>query len=167
MKETHVTHGFGPLFQKDSKVLILGSFPSPKSREQAFYYGHPRNRFWKVMAAVLREKEPESIEEKKQMMLRNRIALWDVIEECDIRGASDSSIKNPVPTDLPRLLSETEIRRIYVTGETAFRLYQKLSRERTGIDAVRLPSTSPANCAFSLSALMEAYSVIWEECSKE
>lgn len=156
----HVTHEFPPLFDADCEVLILGSMPSPKSREQGFYYGHPQNRFWKVMAAVLGEEEPRTIEEKKRMMLAHRIALWDVLEACDIRGASDSSVKNPVPTDLCTLLRQTRISRVYTTGAAAHRYYQKLQFPLTGLEAVQLPSTSPANCAVSLSELIERYRVI-------
>ena len=162
MEYTHVTHEFGPLYDADCEVLILGSIPSPKSREQAFYYGHPQNRFWKVMAAVVGEPVPQTIEEKRRMMLKHHIAMWDALEACDIRGASDSSIKNPVPTDIPGLLAKTRITRIYATGATAYKYYQKFNAPRTGIDAVRLPSTSPANCAVSQEELVEAYRVILE-----
>lgn len=156
----HVTHEFPPVYDKDCEILILGSIPSPKSREAAFYYGHPQNRFWKVLAAVYEEKVPECIEEKKQMVLSHHIALWDALEACDICGASDSSIKNPEPTDIPKLLKETRIRHIYTTGAAAYKFYQKLNYPRTGIRAVKLPSTSPANCAFSLERLVQAYQVI-------
>ena len=160
MQLTHVTHEFQPLYATDSEILILGSIPSPKSREQAFYYGHPQNRFWKVMAQVLGEDVPSTIDEKKDMMLRHRIALWDALEECDICGASDNSIKNPVPTDIPWLLAQTQIHKIYATGATAHKYYQKYNYPRTGIEAARLPSTSPANAAMSVEQLVEAYRVI-------
>ena len=156
----HVTHGFPPLYDEDSEILILGSMPSPLSRKQGFYYGHPQNRFWKVMAAVLKEPVPETVEEKKELMLSHKIALWDSLEECDIEGASDSSIRNPVPSDIPRILSETKIRKIYATGQTAWRFYMKYNYPLTGMEAERLPSTSPANCAASLEKLIEAYGVI-------
>lgn len=162
----HVTHEFPPVYDGDCEILILGSIPSPKSREMAFYYGHPQNRFWKVLAAVFGEKVPESIEEKKHLVLSHHIALWDALEACDICGASDSSIKNPVPTDIPMLLKKTRIHRIYATGATAYKFYQKFNFPRTGIEAVKLPSTSPANCAFSLERLVEAYKVICREDAK-
>ena len=157
---THVTHEFPPLFDAECEVLILGSMPSPKSREQGFYYGHPQNRFWKVIAAVLGEEVPRTIEEKKHMMLAHHIALWDVLEACDIRGASDSSVKNPVPTDLCALLRQTRVTRVYTTGATAYRYYQKFQFPLTRLEAIQLPSTSPANCAVSLPQLIACYRVI-------
>ncbi len=160
MEYTHVTHEFPPLYDENSRILILGSIPSPKSREQGFYYGHPQNRFWKVIAAVLDERLPVTIDEKKALLLKHGIALWDSLEECDIQGASDSSVKNPVPTDISRLLSETKITRIYTTGAAADRYYMKYQSDAAGIRSVRLPSTSPANCAVSMEKLIEAYSVI-------
>ena len=156
-KYIHVTHEFPPLYDADCEILILGSIPSPKSREQAFYYGHPQNRFWKVMAAVLGAAVPETVEDKTRMMLTRHIALWDALEECDICGASDSSIRNPVPTDISGILKKTKICRIYATGATAHKYYQKYNFPRTGIEAVKLPSTSPANAACSLEKLIEAY----------
>ena len=156
MKEI-ITHPFPPVYDGSSRVLILGSFPSVKSREQRFFYGHPQNRFWRVMAAVLGEPVPETVGEKTKLMLSHHIALWDALEECDICGASDSSIRNPVPTDIPGLLQKTRIRRIYATGATAHKYYQKYNFPRTGIEAVKLPSTSPANAACSPEKLIEAY----------
>lgn len=166
MTMQHVTHEFPPLYNVDSRILILGSVPSPKSRQQAFYYGHPQNRFWKVLAAVFAAPVPQSVEEKKQLVLLHGIALWDALEECDICGASDSSIRNPVPTDIPWLLSQTKIDTIFTTGATAWKYYQKLNFPLTGIPAVRLPSTSPANCACSFEALVEAYRQIAEVYSE-
>ena len=162
---SHVMHEFPPLFDPECEILILGSVPSPKSREQAFYYGHPQNRFWKVLAAVFHAPIPQNTEEKRELALSHHIALWDSIEECDIRGASDSSIRNPVPTDIPSLLAKTKVTRIYATGATAYKYYQLLNYPRTGIEAVRLPSTSPANCAVSFDELVTAYSVITEHLS--
>ena len=157
---THVTHEFPPLYDADCEVLILGSIPSPKSREQGFYYGHTQNRFWKVMAAVLSEPLPQTIEEKKSMLLSHHIALWDSLEECDIAGASDSSIKNPVPTDIPSLLGKTKITRIFTTGTAAQKYYEKFQLPATGIEAKKLPSTSPANCAVKMEELIEKYGII-------
>lgn len=153
----HIYHTFGPFYDSESKILILGSFPSVKSREQGFYYGHPQNRFWKVLSAILNWKEPQTIEEKKEMLRRNHIALWDVIEECDIIGSSDSSIKNVVPTDIPGILKETQVCYIYANGKTSGNLYQKLLKEQTGMEITVLPSTSPANAACSLERLIEEY----------
>lgn len=162
VKYIHVTHEFPPLYDADSKILILGSIPSPKSREQSFYYGHPQNRFWKVMAAVFGEKEPSNIEDKKKMMLTHKIALWDVLEECDIIGASDSSIRNPVPTDINWLLKRTQIKNIFTTGKTSYKYYRQFSYPKTGIEAKCLPSTSPANCRCTFDELIRAYSKISE-----
>ncbi len=161
---THVRHEFPALWAPDARVLILGSIPSPKSRAQAFYYGHPQNRFWRVLAAVFGEPElpHEDIEAKKAFALRHHIALWDALEECDIRGAGDASIRNPVPTDIPSLLEWTEIRTIFCTGAASHKYYEKLNYPRTGIHAVRLPSTSPANAAVSFEKLVEAYRQIAE-----
>ncbi|MCD7806393.1 MAG: DNA-deoxyinosine glycosylase [Lachnospiraceae bacterium] len=153
-------HEFAPVFDENSRVLILGSFPSVKSREQQFYYGHPQNRFWKVLADLFHEVTPESTEEKKAFLIRNQIALWDVIRECDIMGSSDSSIKNVVPVDLPWLLERTGIEKIYVNGGKAYELYQKYLLPMTGRDCVRLPSTSPANAAYSMERLLGVWSVI-------
>lgn len=162
---SHITHEFPPLYDANSRVLVLGSIPSPASRKQAFYYGHPQNRFWKVMAAIFGEPLPGTTEEKRILALSHGIALWDALEECDICGASDSSIKNPVPTDIPWLLRQTRISSIYATGRKAYDYYMKFNYPKTGIEAVLLPSTSPANCAVSLEKLIEAYSVIRDKIS--
>ena len=154
---SHISHTFMPVYDESSKALILGSFPSVKSREQGFYYGHPQNRFWKVLAAVCGCEVPKTIEEKKAMLLANHIAIWDVIDSCDIIGSSDSSIKNVVPADIAGLLSKTKIDRIFVNGKTAGNLYKKFSEKSTGIPAVVLPSTSPANAACSLEKLIEVW----------
>lgn len=155
-----VYHTFGPLYDAQSEVLILGSIPSPKSREIGFFYGHPQNRFWPVLAAVLGEKTPETVTEKREMALRRHIALWDVLASCRIEGASDAAIRDPVPNDIAGLLVKTKVRAIFCTGATAHRLYTKLCQPQTGLPAVRLPSTSPANAAWSRARLEEAYAVI-------
>ena len=160
MEYRHITHEFPPCWDEECRVLILGSIPSPKSREQAFYYGHPQNRFWRVLAAVLDADVPQTTEEKRALVLSHHIALWDALEECDICGASDTSIRRPIPTDIPWLLEHTKIEHIFATGTAAYRYYQALNYPRTGIEAVRLPSTSPANCAASLETLIRAYVVI-------
>lgn len=160
MEYTHVTHNFPPLFAPDSRALILGSIPSPKSREQAFFYGHPQNRFWPVLAAVFGEPAPQTIEDKRSLALRHRIAMWDTLAACDIRGASDTSIRNPVANDLPWLIAQTRVRAVFCTGTTSYKYYKKLCQPQTGIEAVCLPSTSPANAAWSKERLIQAYSVI-------
>ena len=156
----HIIHSIEPVFDAESRVLILGTMPSPKSREVQFYYGHPQNRFWRVLAAVLGEEVPQSVPEKKAMLLRHRIALWDVLAECEITGASDSSIRNPVANDLSVILNHAQVQAVFTTGATAWKLYTRLQKPHTGIEAVRLPSTSPANCAVKMEALTEAYKAI-------
>ena len=156
----HIIHSIEPVFDTESRVLILGTMPSPKSREVQFYYGHPQNRLWRVLAAVLGEEVPQSVPEKKAMLLRHRIALWDVLAECEITGASDSSIRNPVANDLSVILDHAPVQAVFTTGATAWKLYTRLQKPHTGIEAVRLPSTSPANCAVKMEALTEAYKAI-------
>lgn len=153
-------HPIPPVYDRHSTILILGSFPSVKSREAGFFYGHPQNRFWKVTAAVFGEKVPETIPEKRAFLLRNRVALWDVIASCDIEGSADSTIKNVVPNDLSGILGTADIRRIYTNGKTADALYRKYLRPVTGRDAVCLPSTSPANAAWSPERLTERWKEI-------
>ncbi len=159
MEYEHVSHTFGPVFDERSQILILGSFPSVKSREQNFYYGHPQNRFWRVLSAVCGQKEPLfSIEEKKAFLLQNGIALWDVIESCDIVGSSDSSIKNVVPNDMDVILNHADIRKIIANGDKAYRLYLKYCKREGRPEPVKLPSTSPANAATGLDRLTEIWS---------
>lgn len=153
----HVSHGFAPVYDKNSQILILGSFPSVKSREEGFYYAHPRNRFWKVLAAILQEKEPLTIQEKKELLLSKGIAVYDVIEECDIIGSSDSNIKNVVPSDLTSILGIAQVQAVFTNGKTAERLYQKYQKTQTKLESVCLPSTSPANAAFSLERLVQTW----------
>lgn len=162
-----VRHEFAPVYNKDSKILILGSFPSVKSREQQFFYGHPQNRFWKVIAGLVGCETPQTIAEKRAMLLEHQIAVWDVIAECEIIGSSDSSIRNVVPTDLNRILQEADIRQIYANGGTAKKLFEKFQQKSCGRTVVGLPSTSPANAAFSLQRLMEAWSCILEKKNPE
>ena len=157
---TLVTHEFPALYDRNSRVLLLGSIPSPKSREQGFYYGHPQNRFWKVLAQVLGEAVPETIPQKKAMLKRHHVALWDVLESCTIVGASDTSIEDVVPNKIGDLVKASKVTRIFCTGATAHKLYQKYCAGDVGMDAVKLPSTSPANCAVSLEKLVEAYRAI-------
>ena len=163
MEYEHIVHSFEPVYDKASEILILGTLPSVKSRENNFYYGHKQNRFWKVLATLLKEPVPETIEEKKAMLLAHRIALWDVIQSCDIKGSSDSSIKNVQPTDIGMILEKTNITRIYANGNKAGQLYKRYQFPVTGIEAMVLPSTSPANAAWSLERLCEAWQVILEQ----
>ncbi len=155
-------HPIPPLYSASSRVLILGSFPSVKSREQAFFYGHPQNRFWRVAAEILGCGIPRTVDEKKRLILGNRLALWDVIAECDITGSSDSSIREVVPNDISGLLEKSGIKTIFVNGKTAEKFYLRYTEPKTGIKAVCLPSTSPANAAWSFERLCEAWSVIKE-----
>ena len=156
----HIVHGFAPVFDNNSRILILGSLPSVRSRETGFYYGHPQNRFWKVIAAVTGEAVPETIPQKKEMLLRNGIAVWDVIAECDISGSSDASIRNAVPTDIVSLLPETSIEAVFTNGAAASRIYRKYQLPLTGITDTPLPSTSPANAAWKLDRLIEEWQII-------
>ena len=155
------THEFAPVYDEHSRILILGTFPSVKSREQRFYYGHPQNRFWKVLASLTRWPQiPQTIEEKKQMLLQNGIAIWDVIQSCDIAGSSDSSIKNVVPSDIGSILKDSGIKRIYANGNMAKKLYEKYILPETGVPIIGLPSTSPANAAYSLERLKKSWQQI-------
>ena len=158
-----VYHEIEPVYNEKSKILILGSFPSVKSRENQFFYGHPRNRFWPVLAAILKVSVPVTISEKKAMLLDHGIGIWDVIASCRITGSSDTSIKDVIPNDLSVILKNSKINHIYVNGATAWKLYNKYLAESTGIDAIKLPSTSPANAAFSLEKLIEDWKVINED----
>ena len=155
-----VIHPIPPVFDRNSKILILGSFPSVKSREGHFFYHHPQNRFWKTLAGVLDVPVPDTIAEKKAFLLSHRIALWDVIASCSIEGSSDSSIRDVVPNDLSVILSTADIRAIFCNGKTSWNHYRKYHEAVTGIPAVSLPSTSPANAAWSLEKLKGAWNVI-------
>lgn len=157
-----ITHEFEPVFNQQSRVLVLGTIPSPKSREQGFYYGHPRNRFWKILAQVLEEPLPVTIEEKKSMLLRRHIAVWDVLAGCDIQGAADASIKNPIPNDMNRILKQAEIRAVFTTGSKAAALYRKYCEPVCHLPCTMLASTSPANCRMSDEMLRRQYQQIRE-----
>lgn len=157
-----IQHPIEPVCDEDSRILILGSFPSVKSREHMFFYGHPQNRFWRVLAAVLGAEVPETVEEKQRMLLENRIALWDVIGSCDIEGSADSSIKNVEANPVSRILDHADIRGIYLNGRTAEKYYKLYLRDTVGREAVCLPSTSPANASWSLERLTAAWRVIME-----
>lgn len=157
-----VNHNFKPVYDNNSKVLILGTIPSVKSREEGFYYGHPRNRFWKIIADIFETNIPNTIEEKESFLLKNNIALWDVLKSCDIEGSSDSSIKKPIPNDINNIIEKTNIKKIYTTGKKATELYNKYLYEKTKIESIYLPSTSPANQAISYDKLKKEYAKILE-----
>ena len=156
----HIEHGIPPVFDERSEVLVLGTMPSPKSREAAFFYGHPQNRFWKLMGRLLKETFPPEYQGKKSILLRHGIALWDVIASCSIEGSSDSSIRDVVPNDLSRILSAANIQAIFCNGKTSWNYYKKYQETVTGIPAVSLPSTSPANAAWTLEKLEGVWDVI-------
>ena len=160
MNRQMIQHPFPPLYDHDSRILILGSFPSVRSREQLFFYGHPQNRFWKVAAAVMGDTIPETIEEKKAFLSRNHIALWDVIASCEITGSSDASIKNITPNNLTPIFEAADIEAVYTNGGKSYEMYQKYQLPVTGREAIKLPSTSPANAAWSLDRLIDAWCVI-------
>lgn len=150
-----VMHPFPPLYDKNSKILILGSFPSVKSREEMFFYGHKQNRFWRVIAAVLEQNLPVTMNEKRKLLIDGGIALWDVIASCEINGSSDTSIKKVEVNDLSKIFSEADIRRVFVNGKTAEKYYNRLILPKTCRNCECLPSTSPANAAWKLEALIE------------
>ena len=160
-----IEHPIHPVFDENSEILILGSFPSVKSREANFFYGHPQNRFWKVLAAVFEEAVPVTVDEKRAFLLRNRVAVWDVIHSCDIVGSSDSSIKNVVANDLSVILDAAKIEQIFVNGKTAELYYKKYIEKEIGRKAVCLPSTSPANAAWKVERLVDTWKQIkeWEK----
>ena len=160
------THPIPPVFDAQSRVLILGSFPSVKSREAAFFYGHPQNRFWRVLSALFGEEAGETPKEKTAFLLRHHIALWDVIASCEITGSADSSIKHAVPNDLTAILQTAPVTQIFTNGKTADRLYRQYLLPLTGKDAVCLPSTSPANAQWSLEKLLDAWQVVCDAAQR-
>ena len=167
MEKELLRHPFPAIYAPDSRILILGSFPSVKSREQKFFYGHPQNRFWRIMAPLLGTDVTETTEEKRACLLAHRIALWDVIASCDIAGSSDASIRNAVPNDLSPILETASVRQIFTNGGTAHRLYRKYIYPLTGREDVVLPSSSPANAARSLDALIDAWQIVREALETE
>lgn len=159
-----IVHPFEPVYRSDSEILIVGTFPSVKSREQNFYYGHPRNRFWQVLAQIFGETVPETIPEKKALLYRHRIALWDVIARCDISGSDDSSIKNVTPTDLSSLIRASRITAIYANGQKAGELYNRFQKNNIPVPITVLPSTSPANASWNLERLIDRWQEIKMSC---
>ncbi len=154
-----IEHPFPPVVDKDCHTLILGSFPSVKSRGDGFFYGHPQNRFWRMLAAVFDEAVPTDISAKKAMLLRHHISLWDVIASCEIEGSSDASVRNAVPVDIASVTSTANITRVFCNGALAGKLYKRHLLPVTGIEAVVLPSTSPANAAWSMEKLIDAWTL--------
>lgn len=153
-----IVHSIEPIYDENSKILVLGTLPSPKSREEGFFYAHPQNRFWRVLSSILNEPLPQSRAEKSALLLKRGIALWDVVESCEISGAADGSIKNARPNDFSRIHAVADIEAVFATGRKAAELYQRLLHK----DAVYLPSTSPANCALPFDKLCEKYSAMLE-----
>ncbi len=163
MRSTFIIHPIPPVYDSSSRILILGSFPSVKSREAMFFYGHPQNRFWKVVAAIYEEPVPMTIPDRRAFLLRNHIAAWDVIASCRIEGSSDASIRDVTANNLSPILENAPIRRIFVNGRTAEKMYQKYTEPVTGRPCIRLPSTSPANAAWNMERLVAAWSTIRNE----
>ena len=162
MEYENIIHPIPPFYDENSKVLILGSFPSIKTRESGFFYGHKQNRFWTLMSELFHEKKPDSVEEKKALLKKHRLALWDSIHSCDIVGSSDSSIKNAVPNDFSEILNTADIKHIFTNGKQSHSVYSRYCLPNTGIEDICLPSTSPANAAWTLEKLVQAWSVILE-----
>ncbi len=157
-----IIHPIKPLYNAESRILILGSFPSVKSREECFFYGHKQNRFWRVLAALFNADEPTTVKEKRALLLQNRVALWDVIASCEIEGSADSTIREAVPNDLSEILLAAKIEKIFVNGKTAEKYYDAYIRDKIKRAAILLPSTSPANAAWSLEKLLSAWRIILE-----
>lgn len=158
-----IIHPIPPLYSENSQTLILGSFPSVKSREAMFFYGHPQNRFWRLLALIFGEEPPKTTEQKKRLVLSHNLALWDSIHSCTITGSSDSSIKDVVPNDLSVILDNSRVDRIFANGAASYKMYQKYIFPTTGTEAVKLPSTSPANAAYSLDRLYQEWKIILPE----
>lgn len=157
-----VEHPFPPIYNSDSKILILGSFPSVKSRINEFFYGNPQNRFWKIISKVTNNLLPTNISEKKALLLTNHIALWDVVKTCDIKGSKDTSIRNIIPNDLSIILNQSSIKTIFANGNMAYNLYDKYSKNLYSMNIIKLPSTSPANASYNFEKLFE----IWNKSLK-
>ena len=156
----NINHTFEPVYDKNTRILILGTFPSVKSREYGFYYGHPQNRFWRVLSGITDSQLPVSIQEKKEFLLSHHIGIWDVIKSCTIKGSDDSSIKNVVVNDLNKIIDTCDIKQIFCNGGKSFELYKKYCEKNTNLKAIKLPSTSPANARFSLEKLINEWQII-------
>lgn len=161
-KHQTITHPLRPLFQADSKILILGSFPSVKTREYGFFYGHPQNRFWPLLERIFAVKLSTEIEERRTFLLQHNLAVYDVIYRCDIIGSGDASIQNVIPSDLSPVFKNADIKQVFCNGGTAYRYYQKYQERRTGFKAIQLPSTSPANARYSIEDLYRQWKTIRE-----
>ncbi len=162
MASARVAHPLPPIYDEHSRVLVLGSFPSVRSREERFYYAHPQNRFWKVLSTLFGERLPQTPEEKTAFLLCHRVALWDSIASCELRGSADSSIRNPLPNDLSPLFAVCPDLRVFTNGKTSDACYRRYLLPRTGVTAVCLPSTSPANASWTLPRLCEAWKILLE-----
>lgn len=162
-----VLHQIEPVFDHNSRILILGSIPSPKSREFGFYYGHPQNRLWPLLSSLLKEDCPGTNDEKKEFLLNHHIAMWDVLASCEIKGADDNSIASPVPNDIPWLLNQCPVIGIFTTGKKATELYQRFCAPLTGVESIYLPSTSPANRGrYPMERLLEEWQVVLKYLSR-
>lgn len=157
MKKQSLEHPFAPIYNENTKILILGTFPSVKSRENAFYYGHTQNRFWQVLSEVFQAPLPQTTEEKTAFLLQHHVGVWDVLASCEIKGSADSTIAAPIPNDIIPLLNDAPIEKIYTNGKKAFVLYEKYILPNSGVNAIALPSTSPANASYSLEKLIQAW----------
>lgn len=153
-------HPLKPLYDKNSKILILGSFPSIKTREYGFFYGHKQNRFWKILSGIFDEEIADTIEDKRAFLIKHNIAVWDSIYSCDIIGSSDSTIKNVVPTDLKPIIKGSRVDRIFCNGATSYKYFHQFSEKDLGIKGVKLPSSSPANAAYSINRLIDEWKII-------
>ena len=162
MKAESQIHNIGPVYDKNSRILILGSFPSVKSRETQFFYGHPQNRFWRLLAKIFDEQTPQNTEEKKKLLINHKIALWDVIASCDIEGSSDSSITNVKPNDISIILSSADIKAVFCNGSKSYELYNRYIKSSVNTDAIKLPSTSPANAVCTMDKLYDKWKKITE-----
>ncbi len=154
----HISHPFEPIYNNKSKILILGSFPSIKSRENNFYYGHPQNRFWKILENIFNEEIDNNIQNKKEFLLKHNIALWDTIKSCNIVSSSDSSIKNAVPNDIEKIIKKSNVSCILCNGNTSYKIFNKHFKDKITIPVICLPSSSSANAKFSLTMLIDIWS---------
>ena len=160
MVHERLAHPFEPVWDENARILILGSFPSVRSRENGFYYGHPQNRFWPLLARLYGEAVPADARERRAFVLGHGVALWDSIESCRISGSSDAAIRDARPNDIAWLLQRTNITHIFCNGQQSFRIFQRFCASSCPLPAVCLPSTSPANAAWSLERLAEAWKII-------